>query len=104
MDDNEGQVLHDIAAILASCGLDVTETRSSDGLPELAVTNPAAPAQGRIYVGYEGYVIWEYWTPADARSAPDELISIITTTLGKHRPVSASSAESAERPSLENLS
>ena len=55
-DRSEAQALRGIAATLTARGLEVTETTSADGLPELA-TNPAEPARGRIYAGPEGYLI-----------------------------------------------
>jgi hypothetical protein len=57
-DHSEVRALRRITGILLARGLEVTETTSSDGLVELAITNPAEPANGRIYVGNEGYVIW----------------------------------------------
>jgi hypothetical protein len=35
-----------------------------------------------MYVGHDGYVIWEYWTPADASSAGAEIIGTVTAMLG----------------------
>jgi hypothetical protein len=90
MDDHdrgEAQALRDIAEILAARGLEVTETTSADGLPELAITNPADPAKGRMYVGYEGYLIWEYWAPASARSADSEIIGTVTAMLSSSTPL-----------------
>jgi hypothetical protein len=49
---------------------------------ELAITNPAELDRGRIYVGNEGYVIWEYWARADTDTASAEIISTVTATLG----------------------
>lgn len=55
-----------------------------DNLRYLAIraTNPAEPAKGRIYVGHEGYVIWEYWARADTGTASAEIISTVTAALG----------------------
>jgi hypothetical protein len=85
-DCREAQALRGIAAALAARGLEVTETTSADGLPELAVTNPADPAKGRMYVGHEGYLIWEYWAPASARSAGSQIIGTITAMLSSPTP------------------
>ena len=80
-DHSEAQALRGIGGSLLARGLEVTETMSGDGLVELAITNPAEPAKGRIYVGNEGYVIWEYWARADTGTASAEIISTVTSTL-----------------------
>jgi hypothetical protein len=85
-DRSEVQALRDIAEILAARGLGVTETTSADGLPELAITNPADPAKGRMYVGYEGYLIWEYWAPASAGSAYSQIVGTVTAMLTNPAP------------------
>jgi hypothetical protein len=38
--------------------------------------------RGRIYVGNEGYVIWEYWAWANTSAASAEIISTVVATLG----------------------
>jgi hypothetical protein len=81
-DHSEVQALRNIGGNLLACGLEVTETTSDDGLVELAITNPAERGRGRVYVGPEGYVIWEYWARADTCAASAEIISTITATLG----------------------
>jgi hypothetical protein len=89
MDDHdlsEAQALRGIAIILAARGLEVAETTSADGLPELAISNPADPAKGRMYVGHEGYLIWEYWAPASAGSAYSEIVGTVTTMLSSPTP------------------
>jgi hypothetical protein len=89
MDDhdlNEARALHGIATILAAHGLEVTETTSADGLPELAITNPADPAKGRMYVGHEGYLIWEYWASASVGSAYSQVVGTVTTMLCSSAP------------------
>jgi hypothetical protein len=78
----EARALRRIAGILAAQGLEVTEATSCGGLAELAITNPAQPSRGRMYVGHGGYVIWEYWAPADASSAGAEIIGTVTAMLG----------------------
>lgn len=85
-DRSEAQALRGIAATLTARGLEVTETTSADGLPELAITNPADPARGRMYVGPEGYLIWEYWAPASARSAGSQIIGTVTAMLASSAP------------------
>ena len=85
-DRSEARALRGIAAILTARGLEVTETTSADGLPELAITNPADPAKGRMYVGPEGYLIWEYCAPASAKSAHSHIISTVTAMLTSSAP------------------
>ncbi len=80
-DRSEVQALRSIGGNLLARGLEVTETMSDDGLVELAITNPAKPGKGRIYVGNEGYVIWEYWARADTDAASAEIISTVAATL-----------------------
>jgi hypothetical protein len=80
-DRSEAQALRGIAATLTARGLEVTETTSAEGLPELAITNPADPARGRMYAGPEGYLIWEYWAHGCARSARRQIIGTITAML-----------------------
>ena len=80
-DRSEAQALRGIAATLTARGLEVTETTSADGLPELAITNPADPARGRMYAGPEGYLVWEYWAPGCAGSARSQIIATITAML-----------------------
>jgi hypothetical protein len=80
-DRSEAQALRGIAAILIGNGLEVTETTTSEGLPELAITNPAHPARGWMHVGPEGYLIWECWAPATALSSNAEIIRAVTITL-----------------------
>jgi hypothetical protein len=81
-DHSEVRALRCIGGNLLARGLEVTETMSADGLVELAITNPAEPGKGRIYVGNEGYMIWEYWARADTGAASAEIISTVTATLG----------------------
>ena len=81
-DHSEVQALRSIGGNLLALGLEVTETTSDDGLVELAITNPAELGRGRIYVGPEGYVIWEYWARAATGTASAEIISTVTATLG----------------------
>jgi hypothetical protein len=85
-DRSEAQALRGIAATLTARGLEVMETTSAEGLPELAITNPADPARGRIYAGPEGYLIWEYWSPGCAGSARSQIIATITAMLTAEAP------------------
>jgi hypothetical protein len=80
-DRSEAEALRRIAGTLAAGGLSVTESTSPDGLAELTITNPADPARGLLHVGYEGYVIWEYWARADISSADTEILATITAML-----------------------
>jgi hypothetical protein len=81
-DRSDARALRGIAAILLTRGLQVTETTSPDGLSEIFITNHAEPARGRIHVGPGGYLIWEYWAPAAAKSADAEIIGTVIATLG----------------------
>jgi hypothetical protein len=87
----ESRVLRGIAEQLTSHGLDVRESRSSDGLTELTVTNPARPHQGQVHVGYEGYVVWEYRAGDHADHAGPALIEAVSAllALNPQRPAEA---------------
>ncbi len=37
-------------------------------------------------MGHEGYVIWEYWAQADARSADAEIIGAVRAMLSNPPP------------------
>ena len=79
--ERENEALRRIAGTLAARGLSVTESTSPDGLAELTITNPAEPARGLMHLGYEGYVIWEYWARADISSADAEILQAVTDML-----------------------
>ena len=80
-DGGELAALRRIAGTLTDSGLHVAESTSPDGLTELSITNPADPARGQIHVGYEGYLVWEYWAVSDAGSAGEEIIGTVAAML-----------------------
>jgi hypothetical protein len=78
---SEALAMRGLAGMLQAGGLAVTECVSADGLVELAVTNPADPGGGWVYVGYEGYLIWERWAPGDVGSDREAVIAAVTGML-----------------------
>ena len=84
-DLSEVQALRQIGGNLLAQGLEVTETTSDDGLVELTITNPTELGRGRMYVGNEGYVIWESWARTHTGAASAEIISTVIATLGSPR-------------------
>ncbi len=55
-----GKELAMIAHEIRACGLDVREHYHGNELVEVAVTNPRHPDKGRVSVGCDGRIAWEY--------------------------------------------
>ena len=59
-DNGPDASLRAIAAGLSAHGLHVRKTRHDGDLIEISVTDPRHPFNGRVVVGYEGWLTWEY--------------------------------------------
>jgi hypothetical protein len=77
---------HDVAIIamakeLSGRGLNVRKARYGNEVIELFVTSPHHAGNGRVVVGYEGWITWEYDcpidTPAEAEKARNLIISLL---------------------------
>lgn len=79
-DENEpGELMAVIAQRLKAHGLEIREHYHGEELVEVAVTNPRDPDKGRVCIGYDGRLSWEYCGEIDDRSGADK---IIATTVG----------------------
>lgn len=76
-----GELLEIIAQELMSQGLDVREYRHGDELVEIAVTNQSDEDKGRITVGYDGKVTWEYSGDIEDRAGIEQIRDTITGLL-----------------------
>jgi hypothetical protein len=70
-----------IAEELSAHGLTVRKTWHAQEVIELSVTDPKHTVNGRVVVGYEGWLTWEYdcliETPAGAQKASNLVISLL---------------------------
>jgi hypothetical protein len=53
-----------ITAELEARGLEVRQSRRQGILAEISVSNPEHPDRGAVSIGYDGFMVWERWTPA----------------------------------------
>jgi hypothetical protein len=80
-DYRSGALLETIARELAVRGLDIREHHHSAELVEIAVTNPGDLNRGRVSVGYDGCLTWEYSGDTETRAGIEEIRDIIASVL-----------------------
>lgn len=71
-------MLAGIAGELRLCGLEIREYRHGPELVEIAVTNPRDMRRGRVSVGYDGLMTWEYSGDFETRAGAEEIRNIVT--------------------------
>jgi hypothetical protein len=76
-----GELLEIIAQELISNGLEVHEYRHGDELVEISVTNREDEDKGRITVGYDGKVVWEYTGDVETRAGIEQIQDMIARLL-----------------------
>ena len=58
-------------------GMQTRVTRHGDEIVEIAATNPSDPDKGgRVVIGYEGYLVWEYWTDLRQKTMPSRRLTL----------------------------
>lgn len=53
-----------ITAELEARGLEVRQSQRQGILAEISVSSPEHPDRGAVSIGYDGFMVWERWTPA----------------------------------------
>ena len=84
------RLLRILAERLNVHGMRTREYRHGQEVVEIAATNPGDPDKGgRVVIGFEGYVVWEYWaefkTESDALAAADVIHVLLTEDLTAQR-------------------
>jgi len=78
-----------IAEKLRAGGLEIREYPHGTDLVELVITNPADSGKGRVDVGYDGYVKWEYEGQIKDRPGAQKIVetvvSVLTTDVAERR-------------------
>jgi hypothetical protein len=80
-DYRPGALLETIARELTVRGLDIREHHHGAELVEIAITNPADLDRGRVSVGYDGRLTWEYSGDIETRAGLEEIRDIISGVL-----------------------
>ena len=53
-----------ITTELQARGLSVRQSQRQGILAEISASSPAHPDRGSVSIGYDGFMVWERWTPA----------------------------------------
>jgi hypothetical protein len=77
-----------IAKELSARGLIVRKTRQGQEVIELAVTEPQHTGNGRVVIGYEGWLTWEYDFPINIPDEAEKAIDLIASLLAHAVPQS----------------
>jgi hypothetical protein len=80
------RLLRILAERLNQHGMRPCEYKHGREIVEIAATNPNDPDKGgHVVIGFEGYIVWEYWTPfeteSDALAAADVIHVLLTEDL-----------------------
>jgi hypothetical protein len=80
------RLLRVLAERLNQHGMRTREYRHGHEVVEIAATNPHDPDKGgHVVIGFEGYLVWEYWTEfrteSDALAAADVIHVLLTEDL-----------------------
>lgn len=62
--DTAPKFLAAITAELQARGLSVRHSQRQGILAEISASSPAHPDRGSVSIGYDGFMVWERWTPA----------------------------------------
>jgi len=80
--DEARELLHVVGRELEERGLVVADGHDHDGrLSHVDATNPDAPERGTVSIGWDGYLIWERWGPAEGAAEADAIVNIVTSAL-----------------------
>jgi hypothetical protein len=77
-----------IAKELSGRGLNVRRTRHGSEVVELTVTDPRHIGPGRVVVGYEGWLTWEYDCLIDSAAGAEKTANLIISLLAHAAPQS----------------
>lgn len=83
-----GALLRAVARELRQRGLEVREYNHGDELVEIVVTNSADVGRGRVTVGYDGGIEWEYLGDIETRPGADAIRDLVVRLLKADPPVS----------------
>jgi hypothetical protein len=75
-----------IAEQLSGRGLKVRKTRHGSEVVELMVTDPKRIENGRVVVGYEGWLTWEYDCLIESPAAAEKTTNLIVSLLAHAAP------------------
>jgi hypothetical protein len=94
------RLLRTLAGRLNEHGMRTREYTHGHVVVEIAATNPRDPDKGgRVVIGFEGYLVWEYWTEfkteSEAVAAADVIHVLLTEDLtARHQETENPSAHS----------
>jgi hypothetical protein len=94
------RLLRILAGRLNQHGMRTREYTHGHEVAEIAATNPRNPDKGgRVVIGFEGYLVWEYWTEfkteSEALTAADVIHVLLTEDLtARHQEIETPSARS----------
>ena len=80
-DDRPGALLDVMARELRAGGMEVREHQHGIEVVEIAVTNEQDQSKGRVYVGYDGLVTWEYGGDIETRAGIEKIMRTIIRLL-----------------------
>ena len=79
--DTASQFLALISTELRARGLEVRHSRRQGILAEISVSSPAHPDRGSVGIGYDGFMVWERWTPAADSDRATGIVRLIAWIL-----------------------
>ena len=59
-----------ITTELQARGLSVRQSQRQGILAEISASSPAHPDRGSVSIGYDGFMVWERWTPPPTATGP----------------------------------
>jgi hypothetical protein len=79
--DSAPEFLAAITTELQVRGLDVRQSQRQGILAEISASSPAHPDRGSVSIGYDGFMVWERWTPAADRDRAAGIVRLIAWIL-----------------------
>ncbi len=82
-------LLRRLVDLLTAQGLEVRNYDHGDEIIQIAVINPRDPDRGRVVMGYDGYLVWEYWsafkTDSDVDACAEMICALLTKNIGENQ-------------------
>ena len=91
-DNGPGGSLRAIADGLSASGLNVREIRHDGDLIEIAVTDPRHPFNGKVVLGCEGWMTWEYDSLIESLAGMEKTKNLIMSLLAHAVPEPATAS------------
>jgi hypothetical protein len=70
-----------ITGELTARGLEVRQSQRRGILAEISAASPAHPHRGSVSIGYDGFMVWERWTPAPDSDRAAAIVRLIAWIL-----------------------